>query len=682
MRPTSLAIQGLKCWSDKTLELGPLTAIQGPNGSGKTAIIQALRLALMGYDPETGRQLDKTRKLVSPDAEKQAAEIGLSFDNGFGILRRFGAKSSTQVLPSRGETTGRECQRRIDEETGGLVVSLDIATFFDLSDEKRRAWLFEHLPTGAAELTWKVFAEWTDAPIEELGETEALGMVVRDLWINNVQAAPNAVVGLSSAIETAHREFLEADRRRQGQREVVDRGAELLRTDEEPEPVDEAELQELEERLASTNQRIGETRAGREAREAIQKRRDADTERWAGIRKEIEHIEHVRADVVGMLEALPDPDTTDREEELGKLEAEVELRGQIHAAAATKATTGRSTVTTLDQQRDRVEKYGACPYALMGCEEDTTKMRQHVLGGLDQEIVVAIADAENLDATEVEARDSSAAASERLTRLRLQIRSAGELVERRRDLEQSSAAKASHLLELAERAEIHHDAAAVATAELEALGADDALGKLYEERDASQAASQALLGRLDAVVRYSERVAGHEREEGVLADRVERATALKELDGNLRRLRGHVIQAIVGPLEWEADMILRAMDPEKTFRFYFERGNAATLDLGFEEDGVVRLFDAASKGERVMLTVAFLGALLAVIKPPMRLLVIDDLEQLDEDRRRRLLIGLANLHERWDAVIVAGACQFHREQLPGEWDFVDLAEDVPAEATA
>ena len=668
MRPTSLAVRGLKCWTDETLELGQLTAIQGPNGSGKTAWIQALRLALLGYDPETGRQLDKTRKLISPDAEKETAEIGLSFDNGFGIRRRFGSKTSTQVLPSRGESTGRECQARIDEETGGLVVSLDLATFFDLSDEKRRAWLFEHLPSAGAELTWETFAEWTDVTIESEG-------VTRSLWDHNVQGAPNAVVGLGSAIEAARREFLEVDRMRQAQSQVVERGAELLRVEDAPKPVDDGELKEIEERLASTNQRIGETRAGREAREAIQGRIGVSTLKASRTGNKIEHVRHVLRDLVEQLGAMAEADTREREGEVADLEADVERLQDIHAEAATRATTARSTVTTLEAQKTRVEQYGPCPYAMLGCEQDTEGMRGHILTGLGEELVEARDLSDTETAAEVAAREDSSAASERAARVRLEIRDAEDLVRRRVALEQGIASKETVLTELEERADIHVEAQKTAEAELEALGSDDALSGLYGQRDTLVGDRTLVQKRIEAVVRHSERVAAHEREEGELKHRTKRATWLKELDGNLRRLRGHVIQAMIEPLQEEAETILATMDPRKTFRFIFERGNAATLELCFVEDGVTRLFDAASKGERVMLTVAFLGALLAVINPPMKLLVIDDIEQLDDDRRRRLLVGLAELRNRFDGVIVAGACHFY-PGLPPEWDFVDLEPEA------
>ncbi len=674
MRPTSLTINGLKCWRDKTLELGQLTAIQGPNGSGKTAIIQAIRLALLGYDPETGKQLDKTRKLVAPDAEKETAEIGLSFDNGFGIRRRFGATTKTQVLPNHGEQNGRECQRRIDEETGGLVVSLDLATFFDLSDEKRRAWLFEHLPAGGTELTWKLFAEWTDAPIEELGdEGTFLGGVVRGLWLHNVETAPNPVVGLGSAIEAARREFLEADKGRLSQREVVDRGAELLRVEAAlpPEPVDEDQIREVEERLAGVNQRIGETRAGREARETIEKRIEDAEEKLGRTRGEIEQAEYVRRDVLGMLESAPVANDRNRDEEVELLEIEGDRLQDVLDDVRHQAEAATNAVDRLVARKVEVAERGACPYAELGCDLDPSAMRETMLASVEEVLVPATALLAAKATEKAKSFEALSAARESAARLRLEIRDASDLANRRRDLTQSAETKASVLVELRERAGIHAAAITVAEVELEALGSDDVLAGLYEERDRGEDARTEHRRRVEELTRYSERVDAHAREEGVLEARVGRAAALKELDGNLRRLRAHVIEKMVAPLEGEAQEILYAMDPEKTFRFYFERGNAATLELGFEEEGVVRLFDAASTGERVMLTVAFLAAILAVIAPPMRLLLIDNLEQLDDVRRLRLMAGLAGERDRFDAVIVAGACHFHPGLGP-EWDFVDL----------
>ena len=55
----------------------------------------------------------------------------------------------------------------------------------------------------------------------------------------------------------------------------------------------------------------------------------------------------------------------------------------------------------------------------------------------------------------------------------------------------------------------------------------------------------------------------------------------------------------------------------------------------------------------------------------MRLLVVDDVEQIDAERRPRLLRVLAELHDLWDAVIIAGACDLSGVE---GWHVVDLWE--------
>jgi hypothetical protein len=79
-----------------------------------------------------------------------------------------------------------------------------------------------------------------------------------------------------------------------------------------------------------------------------------------------------------------------------------------------------------------------------------------------------------------------------------------------------------------------------------------------------------------------------------------------------------------------------------------------------------------------MLAVAFLGGLLATTDPKMRLLVVDDLEQLWESNRNNLMAALNHLHERWHGVIVCGACDFGQ---PEGWKVVDLTKNKEARAT-
>ncbi len=662
MRPTSLVVRGLKCWDDLELELSPLMAIQGANGSGKTAIIQAIRLSLLGYDPETGKHLNQTRKLIAPNVAE--AEIGLSFDSGFAIRRRFGAKSDTQVLPPRGEKNGGECQERINEETGGLVVSLDLGEFLDLSDEKRRGWLFEHLPRDAAELTWETFAEWTD------GEGE-LGGVVRSLWDTCVQTAPNAVVGLGSAIEMSHRDYLESDRDRLNQEKVVARGDELERTFEKPGVVEPGALKELQDRRGSVDQRIGTARAGAEARETIDARHSNAEDKLAAVMRELDHTEKVRADLVIEIAELPDPeDITELRDDFNASQGPVldVCRRGAELATAT-ADAARSCLDRLHGRREELTTTAeqGCQFAELGCKTDTSGLVAEKLEHVEREIIEQAAVFHESVEEELAAQKILATAGNARDDVSRRLELARREASRRTDLEHSAEHKLTVMQELRERCGIHRKAMEEAAAELHAVTAPtsgaNVLAVLYGDRDTIDEAIAKLQEDLDAGVRYTTTLEGIERERGVLDEKLEKATALKELDGNLRRLRGHVIELMIGPLQEEANEVLHAMDPGKTFRFIFERENKAILDFGFEEDGVLRLFAAASKGERVMLAVSFLGALLSVIAPAMRLLVIDDVEQLDPVRRKRLMLGLARLADRWDMVLIAGACDF--ETLEG-----------------
>ncbi len=663
MRPTSLAIRGLKSWDDKGIELGPLTAIQGPNGAGKTAIIQAVRLALLGYDPETGKKLSATRKIVSEDLGE--ADIGLSFDTGFGIRRTFGAKTQTQVMPSQGESTGAECQARIDKETGGLVVVLDLAEYLSLSDGKRQEWLFSHLPRESAELEPEEFELWT-------GGTEGLEDVIANLWRTSVQAAPNPVIGLGNAIEVAHRDSIDADKAKKSQGTVTERADRRFRDLETPETVETATYEDALSRVASLNQRIGQARAGREAGEAVAARAQRLREGLAVHERHQASIAEVMKDLEAQLEAAPVPEKVAEAE--ARLLATVDELDVLDAAQVEATAAARDGVALFARKKGELaalEEHGPCPHASAGCTTDLQGIlatRAAELGGAIEEARVSH---ELAAVAQQEATDALGALKGERATLARKVKDAEDRAFARSAITMDIADKETRLAELAERVDLARGELKEAETEEQDIAADDEQAGLYTDREAGEL-------EVTRLNRLRETLAAYEAvEEALVAEReslealTTKAAALKELVGNLRRLRAHVIKRMIEPLHEEANQILRAIDPAKGFRFVFERENKGIMDFGFEEDGVLRLYDAASKGERVMLTIAFIGALLAVLKPPMRLLVIDDLEQLWPSNRARLMAALVTLQDRWDAVIVAGACDFGD---PDGWTLVKLGE--------
>ncbi len=666
MRPTHLSIRGLKSWENYEVDLGPLTAFQGPNGAGKTAVIQALRLALMGYDPETGKQLTKTRQLIS--SPTGVTEIGVSFDTGFGIRRKFSAKSETQVMPSEGESTGAECQARIDEETGGLVIAFDLAEFLEFSDQKRQEWFFSHLPRETAELSWPIFEKWTEAK-------KGLEDVVLSLWENSVQAAPNPVIGLGNAIEVAHQRVLEADDVKRAQKIVAERVERVFRELEKPAEVVADAMEEAHQRVAGLNQRIGQARAGREAAENIRARasrlRDALADRESTNTSVQTSLREAREERAAASVAT---DVSILEKGVSEgIERERELETKI--SEASEATLEKkSQLTTLRISLKAVEERGPCPYTDLGCQTDLEGIKGERVAEIQGEIATAKAFFEKAQTHERTLREQLEIERKGRGLVEEEIRTSKDAAANIERLQARIADKEIRLQEMAEQIELAVAELKAAEQEEKDLQEDDGGAELYPQREEAEAQIERLQATVQEAALYAQRQQAVKDEAAELEVHTEKVDALKELDGNLKRLRAHVIQRMIEPLHQEADQILRSMDPHKRFRFVFERENRATMDFGFEQDQVLRLYDAASKGERLMLAVSFVGSLLTILKPKMRLLVIDDMEQLWPSNRRQLMDALHELRDRWDGIIVAGACDFEE---PDGWQIEDLEELMP-----
>jgi exonuclease SbcC len=203
---------------------------------------------------------------------------------------------------------------------------------------------------------------------------------------------------------------------------------------------------------------------------------------------------------------------------------------------------------------------------------------------------------------------------------------------------------------------------AAARAELDE--ADAAVAKLRDEQLELQGRERAA-GRGEALREQAD------KERGVLELRTKKAESLKALRDAQQKLRAHVIEQLVGPVEQTAQQVLREIDEAKTFRFVFEREGRDTFDFGFEEDGVFRSYDAASTGEDAFLSVVLVAALIAACAPPWRVLLVDNVEQIDDLRRRWLMMALGRISDRLDNIILAGCCDF--AEIEG-WTVVDVEQ--------
>lgn len=663
-RLTRLQVDGLKNLADVDLEIPRLLAIGGPNGAGKTALLQAIRLAVMGYEPELGRTLGATRQLAS---NGDPIEIALHYDTGFTVRRTIGASMEIEVTPPTDERTLADFQVRIDRETGAFVPSFDLDAFLALSSEKRKEYLFGLLPRSLADLDEALFRRW-------LGYAEAeapLKKAIDKLWVEYVIEESSPIDGLASAIDFAHDRWLEAERERQAQAKVVqaadrDAAAASTEVDEDPERLDE-----LQAELEVVTRKLGEfTEQQREAERAAKRARERDHQiRVVGTRLEeaatkAEEVDRELAEIT-----LPtDVEVADANSTHEELEARVARLQQQSQDLTVKRAKRAGPLGKAKAQLTELEGHDRCPvcHSVADLEQVRQDLRDAIAG--DQADLDDIqADIEATVSELATARREAGEAAQVVARIGEARVAHQRLTERRAGLDREIESLREERGRL-EAQEVDRVEPPDPDVERELTSRSAYLREeIRSEQEKARAAGKAEAER----ERATRERAKYERLE-------RRAESLKALHGDLQKLRAHVIEQMVGPVASTANELLQTIDPAKTFRFVFEREGRAEFDFGFEEDGVFRSYDAASTGEDAFLAVVLVAALIAACEPAWPVLLVDNVESVDEGRRADLMRALAAMADRFGNVVLAGCCPF--PEIAG-WDHL-LANGEPREAVA
>lgn len=655
-RLTHLGVSGLKNHRRTELAIPQLLALTGPNGAGKSSITQAVTIGILGHDPAIGKKLDATRRLVSPGRDR--AVIALSFDDGFAIERSIGRSMEIEVQPAKRENTLDQMQERINEETGSFLLSFDLAAFLALSAEKRRAYLLGTLPRDLVELDEVIFRT-------RLGYEEAEPVIQRaidKLWMEDVVANRSLADGLAAAIDHTRSRTNDIEQARRNQVTISAAADAEARTSTMAES-DPARLPNLQSELQSVQQQIGELQERRSAADQAEteiRRRQHDRQvlesRLAAAARDVELIQ----------EDLTHPIATD--EELAALEeaarhAEVKSRSQRDAVtyAGEQRAARKAELENITTRLQQLEGKTSCPTcgSLSNVSDVRCQLETDMRATLD---AIEAAEARYTAALEQQAEYDRAADSARneLAKVRAarqaRVQAEGHL----------SVAKNRHEMVSEQLRTFEMPGATSFTiddvATLSELGrhAAELRAEIEIEQQKLRAAgkAEAARDRADAEL--------HKLEQATA-----RADALKGLLGSLQKLRAHVIEQLVGPVEATANEILSAIDPAKTFKFLFEREGRDTFDFGFEENGVFRSYDAASTGEDAFLAVVLVASIIAAVKPAWRVLLVDNAESIDADRRSDLMGALAGLRDRFDNVILAGCCDFVAHPA---WQIVDVEE--------
>jgi len=164
----NVTIAGLK-GQNRTILLTGRDFLIGPNGSGKTAVLDAIEIAVRGYHEREGKTNDATMSLCKGDR----MGVGVMLDTGFCAQREYrrsdGKVAQTvQVFPADGERKITEKEARILKEIGKGTTALDLGAILDAPESKRMDFLLRFAsPEGQAKVLGEFLSEY---PVKALTE--------------------------------------------------------------------------------------------------------------------------------------------------------------------------------------------------------------------------------------------------------------------------------------------------------------------------------------------------------------------------------------------------------------------------------------------------------------------------------------------------------------------------------
>lgn len=159
MKLQSITIEGIHNVSRKTYQLNDLTYFYGKNGAGKTTVLNAIQLALLGYIPGTS----KTNEAIFRHSNNHTMAVTLVLDDSTKI-RRIWTKSSAKVSSSVETVPEVDLKSIIDN------LELPIFNFNDfvgMTSNKLKDWFIQFLPGNSDKINWdKEFSKYISDDVE------------------------------------------------------------------------------------------------------------------------------------------------------------------------------------------------------------------------------------------------------------------------------------------------------------------------------------------------------------------------------------------------------------------------------------------------------------------------------------------------------------------------------------
>lgn len=605
-------------------------AFLGPNGAGKSTRLEIPDVALLG--PRDGRSI-QALKNVSP-----AFTVTAELDGGLTVTRTIDGEHSIHIAPAgKGKLTLAKAQERIIEETGLAPLYIDLSSLLSKTESELREKLLGLCPEPRERTKDEVSALLSECKAD-----------VSEAALAHVEEAIAEVLGCwkSGPVLDAIQALLTDKERGLGvqytywnkiKRSSAEAGQAIAQAKNEDEAASLAtgNIEGLAREIADLQAQL-EATAG-EAAEYASREREANR-----LKNEIEECERLMA---ADIQEDPEPRIAEIEQELQGIDlasAETEIQGLRERIA--------NETAQIDSLKDRAHriKGGRCELIGQACP------------------ALADPDARKKIQTEMEGeykrrKEIQRVAQERKQTLETIFRTNAQ---RRRDLENERArlqkAAISRAKEL-ERRRGAEDRLAKARAAQAAM--PPTLAAPAEDPQAIRTVIRERQGQRDAKIRAGEaaRLQWREIQKAKVAEEVLRAVKAMQAALGPQGLLGAILAESIGPLIDAANEVMQTIRPER-----IEARLVDQTSLGWNRDGVFIDWRNLSSGEKLIFTASVVAGAVAMLKPALPILLIDDFEKIHPDQRPDVLKALDGLSERFGNIWIAAAVD--NLPLPEGWE--------------
>jgi exonuclease SbcC len=662
----------------------------GKNGSGKTTRLQAVSLAMLGYIPGEAKTLEEIHKKASGDF----MGVGLKID-GFEFARSFikevktdkstgktksSIKQDITVVPSRGEKKLDEKENRITDTVGNSAISLDFNEFYNLTDSKRREFIYSLC--GAEETLWNkesvreyIIKKAIDVTLQENNPDKYIVILecineVLNLYDEEYMGIEEALVAM---IDYASDKTTVWNREKKNSigavRKMSDIKNDLEETDRGLE-TDKTEYADLNKTLLELSEQIARDTEKKKAHDNRMARKACLEAQISEINSETNPLDPEA--IKNRIEKLdPTKVVFDLSGELKKIDNEIDQIKADSTHAVTQVNCISKTIAELDAEEKYLNK------ALSDVKNNTGKCAIDSRIACDKDFTKFIAFSENRLKDIKLSRDILKQNWTDQSLLELKCKEKVEtLVTKKDDLN-----KANH-----EIIKSNMDTVAIQLSLEAELDRANNFEKFRQDKIKSRTdeLQSILITPVDAIIDIEPAIKTKEGMQNrlveiqkVIDDKTTAKTTLVNLQtvmmqstkaeyyadsySNLKDtlgnkgLQGEIVKSGLAPLQETIQDKLGCMGVQHQFYFQAESANGKEVfQFGWmDKFGTKRDYNALSQGEKMLVLTAMLVTFIEKINSPLKVLMLDNIQDLDLVNLDMLITGLLGAGSNIDNIMIA-----------------------------